>query len=208
MCSASSAALRVIHGFGFGIVHCHFLRLPSCVGRMLPKLMINVLAKTEEEIRRSFKVLRWQNRLASVMVGAFAASFASMVAGLPVYLLFYVSVLGSVAGLILESRHWKRYLGRLARSSLKLNDECLEVQGVVNGGFAHCRFRLKDITAFEIGRKRAVAGLHPLLRALDGAALIVGDKGGDVVALEMAGVIFHAEDLARMAEQVSVRSKG
>ena len=126
--------------------------------------------------------------------------------GLPRSFLPYGAVLGAAVGLVLVGRHWKRSVGRLSQSFLKEDGEYLEAKGVVNGGLTHVRFRLADIVTFEIGRKTPlVAGALPVVRAIDGAALVIRVRSGDGIVLQMAGVVFDTDQLACFRDKIISR---
>ena len=164
---------------------------------------MNIVPKSEEAIAGSLTVLRWQNRFAAVMLGAFSALFASMmfavVVGVTLSQLPVIGILGAVAGLIVEQKCWMCSITRLRQSFIRLDGDHLEVQGFAAGGTTHVRFRIADILSIEIGRKRdSIAGALPVVRALDGLALAIREKSGASIAFEWAGVVFRREDLAQL----------
>jgi len=165
------------------------------------------MARSEEAISRSLTVLRWQNRFAGTAVGSFIAFFAVVVAGMSPSVLPYAAVVGAASGLVLTNIYWKRSMGRLARSFLAIEAEHLEAQGIVNGQMVHVRFRLDDLAVLQFGRKSPwFAGSSPAIQALDRVVLVVRDKSGDGIALQLAGVIFDVEALSRFCAQVSFRT--
>jgi hypothetical protein len=134
------------------------------------------------------------------------SSPASFPASVPCVLL-----VGAALGLLLTRWHWRRLSRRLARSFLKVEGDRLEVRGLTPGGIGgqmrHVRFRLDEIAVFQLGRQgNALVGSMPAIRALDRAALVISDKTGAAIALEMAGVVFDREDLVRLSSYLAQRS--
>jgi hypothetical protein len=166
-----------------------------------------LVAKSEEAITRSLGMLRWYNRMAAAVVGAFAAFFFGMLVTLSVMVLSYIAIAGAVGGLLWERWLWKRAVERLASSFLKLDGEFLEVRGVVHGTMGHFRFRIKDLAKFEVGqRKASPLGAMPAIRALESTALIVGEASGGTIALHLASVIFDQGQLVRFGEHLAAQS--
>lgn len=180
---------------------------------------MQVLAQSEAAIDRALGILRWQNRVCGAVTGAFFVFFAVAVplsiwgpsspaafqASVP-----YILLAGAALGLVLVHRYWRRLLGRLASSFLKVDGDHLEVQGLMPGGFGggmgHVRFRLDEIVVFQLGRQgHILTGTIPAAQALDRAALVIGDKSGAVVVLEVAGVVFDREDLIRLSSYLAQR---
>jgi hypothetical protein len=159
---------------------------------------MHLLPKSAVEIEMAFGPLRWTNLVAGALLGAWVA----FIPGLflinrlgEIYALGVPAIACACIGIYFANRHWHKCVARYAESFIRLDAQYLEIKGVVPDGVWHVRFHLNEVASVQIGERRLVGSLSPLVAAIDSTTLVIEMKNGAGARFPMVGLIYCEDGL-------------